>query len=264
VTRSRDVDAVALARLASLLADTTRAGICLALLDDRAWTAGELARLTGVCASTASEHLDRLVAGGLLAEERQGRHRYVRLAGPQVAQLVEELGSHTEPAASRQSSRTSPSPNTVQPPRSLRAVGATEALARGRTCYDHLAGRLGVALFDAMVDCGLLDTSTGIALTGHGLDWLTDLGIDVDVLRSGRRPLARTCIDWTERRPHLAGAAGGALCSRFVELGWVRRSRRPRAVEVTALGRRELERQLGEADAWSSTEPTLAAAAGSG
>ena len=143
----------------------------------------------------------------------------------------------------------------------MRAVGATEALARGRTCYDHLAGRLGVALFDAMSERGLLETSTGIALTVSGLEWLTDLGIDVDALRSGRRPLTRTCVDWTERRPHLAGAAGGALCSRFVELGWVSRSRRPRAVDVTALGRRELGRRLGDADAWSTTEPSLAVAA---
>jgi DNA-binding transcriptional ArsR family regulator len=273
MSRSRDVDAVALARLASLLADTTRAGICLALLDGRAWTAGELAKLTGVCASTASEHLDRLVGGGLLAEERQGRHRYLRLAGPQVAQLVEDLGGHTAPAAGQQplqsrqarqrpSLQSPQSPQSLQSPRSLRAVGASEALARGRTCYDHLAGRLGVALLDAMAERGLLETSTGIALTWSGLAWLDDLGIDVDGLRSGRRPLARTCLDWTERRPHLAGAAGAALCTRFVELGWVSRSRRPRAVDVTPLGRRELGRHLGGAEPWSATEPSLAAAAG--
>ncbi|MBO0513641.1 ArsR/SmtB family transcription factor, partial [Streptomyces beijiangensis] len=126
-----------LASFAALLADETRAGFCLALLDGRAWTAGELARSAGVAASTASEHLGKLIAGGLLAEERQGRHRYVRLADARVAHLVEELAAYAGEGPGGAA------------PRGLRAVNAQAALARGRTCYDHLAGRLGIAITEA-------------------------------------------------------------------------------------------------------------------
>ena len=126
-----------MAELAALLADGTRAGICLALLDGRAWTAGELARRAGVAPSTASDHLTRLVRGGLLVEERQGRHRYLRLAGPSVAQLIEDLAGHA--------------PTPPAPAGSLRAATASTALAYARTCYDHLAGRLGVLMYDALL-----------------------------------------------------------------------------------------------------------------
>src|SRR5688572_30450267 len=125
------MSAAGLAAFAGLIADPTRAAFCLALLDGRAWTAGELARHAGVAASTATEHLNRMLAGGLLVERRQGRHRYVELAGPHVAHLIEDLASQApaaEPAG--------------DPPQTLRAATATAALARGRTCYDHLAGRL--------------------------------------------------------------------------------------------------------------------------
>ncbi|MEU5940480.1 winged helix-turn-helix domain-containing protein [Micromonospora sp. NPDC047548] len=217
-----------LADLAALLADDTRAGICLALLDGRAWTAGELARCAGVAASTASEHLTRLVRGGLLVEERQGRHRYLRLAGPAVAQLIEDLAGHAPPAQ--------------RPARSLRAATADAALAHARTCYDHLAGRLGVRLRDALLTCGLLDGADGLALTSAGRDWLADLG--VEPLRGSRRPLVRDCLDWTERRPHLAGALGAALCRRFAELGWTARGS-GRSVRVTPAGVAALAEVLG-------------------
>ena len=222
-------DAASLASLAGLLADPTRAGICLALLDGRSWTAGELATVTGVCRSTASEHLDRLVAGGLLAEQRQGRHRYLRLASPAAAQLVESLAVQAGPGAV---------------PTSLRAVTAGEALARARTCYDHLAGRLGVAVLDAMTERRLVETRRGVALTEAGLQWLHGLGVDVERLEASRRPLARACLDWTERRPHLAGAAGAALCTRLLDTGWVQRTS-GRAVRVTDTGSRALRRLLG-------------------
>ncbi len=185
-----------LARLAGLLADRTRAAFCLALLDGRAWTAGELAAYARVAPSSASEHLTRLTEGGLLVERRQGRHRYVQLASPRVAELLEVLTAHLDPPAA--------------PPRGLRAVNASAALARGRTCYDHLAGRLGVALTDAMTERGLLDQDGGFALTGTGRTWFAEaLGTDAAALRAGRRPTARGCLDWTERRQHLAGVAGG-------------------------------------------------------
>lgn len=148
-----------LADTAALFADRTRAAFCEALLDGRAWTSGELARQAGVAASTASEQISRLVAGGLLAEERQGRHRYVRLAGPEAAALTEALAAYA--------------PGTSGP-RTLRASVRQDAEARARTCYDHLAGRLGVALADAMTARGLVDTGSGIAVTPAGRTWLAD------------------------------------------------------------------------------------------
>ncbi|MCG0062424.1 winged helix-turn-helix domain-containing protein, partial [Streptomyces tricolor] len=195
---TQDPRAAGLAALAGLIADRTRAACLLALLDGRAWTAGELARHAGVAASTLSGHLGRLVAGGLLAEERQGRHRYVRLADARVAQLVEDLAAQVPVAVVRQA------------PRTLRAASAGAAMARGRTCYDHLAGRLGTVLTDALTERGLLRQDTGFALTDAGVEWFGRAGVALDL--SGRRPLARACLDWTERRPHLAGAAGAALC----------------------------------------------------
>ncbi|MGB2567301.1 ArsR/SmtB family transcription factor [Micromonospora citrea] len=222
-------DGPRLADLAALFADATRATFCLALLDGRAWTAGELARAAGVAPSTASDHLTRLVRGGLLVEQRQGRHRYVRLAGPAVAQLVEDLAGHAPPAP--------------RPARSLRAVTADAALAHARTCYDHLAGRLGVRLRDALLARGLLDATHGLALTPDGRAWLTDLGVPAD-RPAGRRALLRDCLDWTERRPHLAGALGAALCRRFAELGWTAPGS-GRSVRVTPAGVAALADTLG-------------------
>ncbi|MEU2265984.1 winged helix-turn-helix domain-containing protein [Streptomyces olindensis] len=228
---TRDPQATALARLAGLIADETRAVCLLALLDGRAWTAGELARHAGVAASTLSEHLGRLVAGGLLAEERQGRHRYVRLADARVAQLVEDLAAQVGPA------------DRAVRPRSLRESSAGSAMARGRTCYDHLAGRLGITVTDALTARGLLEQETGFALTDAGLAWFEAAGIGLE--RRGRRPLARACLDWTERRPHLAGVAGAALCRHALDAGWCVRIGSERAVKVTATGERALFDLLG-------------------
>lgn len=221
-----------LASLAALLADETRAAICLALLDGRWWTAGELAAHTRVARSTATEHLHRLVEGGLLVERRQGRHRYVQLADPSVAHLIEDLSARLEP---RQDSV-----------HGLRAVTANAALRRGRTCYDHLAGRLGVAVTDAMTEAGLLDQSCGFALTQAGLGWLTDaLRLEPQDLRPGKRPLARGCLDWTERRQHLAGTAGAKLCQKFFDNGWIARVGSGRAVRPTAAGQAAMRDLLG-------------------
>ncbi|MGC5040839.1 ArsR/SmtB family transcription factor [Streptomyces sp. DT190] len=227
---TRDPQATGLARLAGLIADETRATCLLALLDGRAWTAGELARHAGVAPSTLSEHLGRLVAGGLLAEERQGRHRYVRLADARVAQLLEDLVAQVHPG-------------TAVRPRGLREASAGSAMARGRTCYDHLAGRLGVTVTDALTARGLLAQDTGFALTDAGVVWFETAGIGLD--RRGRRPLARACLDWTERRPHLAGVAGAALCRHALEAGWCVRIGSERAVKVTAAGARALSDLLG-------------------
>jgi DNA-binding transcriptional ArsR family regulator len=227
---TKDPQAPQLARLAALIADETRAACLLALLDGRAWTAGELARHAGVAASTLSEHLGKLVAGGLLTEERQGRHRYVRLADARVAHLVEDLAAQVSPAA-------------VPRPRNLRESSAGSAMARGRTCYDHLAGRLGIAVTDALTSRQLLRQDMGFALTDAGLAWFGATGIPLD--RKGRRPLARACLDWTERRPHLAGVAGAALCRHALAEGWCVRIGSERAVKVTATGERALTDLLG-------------------
>ncbi|MEU0027623.1 winged helix-turn-helix domain-containing protein [Streptomyces sp. NPDC006335] len=227
---TKDPQAPRLARLAALIADDTRAACLLALLDGRAWTAGELARHAGVAASTLSEHLGKLVAGGLLVEERQGRHRYVRLADARVAHLVEDLAAQIAPEAG-------------QRPRNLRESSAGSAMARGRTCYDHLAGRLGIAVTDALTARRLLVQDTGFALTDAGLTWFATTGIPLD--RTGRRPLARACLDWTERRPHLAGVAGAALCRHALDAGWCVRIGSERAVKVTGAGERALTDLLG-------------------
>jgi len=159
------VQAESVAAFAGLLADRSRASVCLALLDGRAWTVGELARHACVGPSTMSEHLSVLVDSGLLAQERQGRHRYARLAGPGVAELVEDLAAVA---------------GVPVPIQSLRGTRSHAELAAGRTCYDHLAGQLGVQLFDCMVRRALLDTRVGLVLTGAGSAWLARLGCDLD------------------------------------------------------------------------------------
>jgi DNA-binding transcriptional ArsR family regulator len=206
-----------LASWAKMLADATRATVCLALLDGRDWTPTELAKLAGVSRPTISEHLNLLVDGGLLSEVRQGRHRYVKLAGPETAELLEGLAALT--------------PRRTTPTTTLSAASKRDAFARARTCYDHFAGRLGVALTDAMTERGLLDWSDGIALTPEGARWLDELGIAVEPGRG--RPAVRSCLDVTERRPHLAGAVGAALCAHALRQGWVTHIPGGRALKVT-------------------------------
>ena len=224
------LDPESVARYAALLADRSRAAICLALMDGRAWTAGELARAAGIAAPTATEHLNILVGAGLLAEQRQGRHRYVRLASAETARLLETLSVAAGAPA---------------PVRSLRAVRAAADLAAGRTCYDHLAGELGVQLYDALVGHGLVTETDGLALTAAGRSWFADLA-GPDALRPPRtRPLLRTCVDWTQRRQHLAGALGAVLHVQLVERAWIRHSPSSRAVRVTPAGAAALAGLLG-------------------
>jgi DNA-binding transcriptional ArsR family regulator len=215
--------------LAGLLADTSRAAICIALLDGRAWTASELATAAGITRPTASSHLNQLVDAGLVTELRQGRHRYVRLAGAELAELIEHVATVAgRPAATR----------------SLRAVGVAADLAQARTCYDHLAGALGVRLFDAMEAAGLLCQASGLTVTAVGRSWFTELAGPA-ALHSGSRPLVRACLDWTERRTHLAGALGASLYQQLVVRGWVLPRPGSRAVRVTAEGEIALARLLG-------------------
>lgn len=206
--------------VAALLGDPARARIAQALHDGRALPAGELARRAGISPSTASEHLSRLVEGGLLAVERTGRHRYFRLANAEVAHAIESLAAIAPPA----------------PVRSLREASIGDALAEARTCYDHLAGKLGVQLTDALLQRGALIAAAGGFEAGPHLDAsLAALGV-----RSlpTRRPFALRCIDWSERRPHVAGALGAAICTRALEARWVERLPTSRAVRVTSAGHR--------------------------
>jgi DNA-binding transcriptional ArsR family regulator len=222
--------AARLAALAAALADETRAAICMTLLEGRAWTAGELARITAVAPSTVSGHLARLVDAGLCVTERQGRHSYVRVSDAATARLLDELASYAVPG--RDAAHATP------------VVAAPDPLARARTCYDHMAGRLGMAVTDAMKARGLLRTDGVFELTGAGLEWCARAG--VGVAGQGRRPLVSSCLDWTERRRHLGGLAGARLCGRALGEGWVVRPEGGgRGLEVTAAGERAFAELLG-------------------
>jgi DNA-binding transcriptional ArsR family regulator len=234
---------------AGLLADPGRAKVLLALVDGRALPASRLAAEAGVAASTASEHLAKLVCAGMLDVEAHGRHRYYRITSPDVVAAVEALA------------RISP----ATPVRSLKAGTKANALRQSRLCYDHLAGRLGVDLMAALIAQGALAGGDGVhhpeaaptdklsapghdidyRLTEHGTVLLGDLGIDLDALAAGRRPLIRYCLDWTEQAHHLAGGLGAALVTRLLELDWLRRKSQHRAVALTDAGQAGLNDTLG-------------------
>jgi DNA-binding transcriptional ArsR family regulator len=195
-----------LAPVASLIGDPTRIAILAALAEGQALPAGELARRAGVHPATATAHLRQLVEGELISVRVQGRHRYHELAGPRVAAVVEAL-AQLAPAT---------------PVRSLRTDRAAKNLAEARTCYDHLAGRRGVELRDRLlVEALRMVNDRDHRLTPRGCRLLEDLGIDPREVSATRRVFARTCVDWTQRRPHLAGALPAVLTRRFVELGWL-------------------------------------------
>ncbi|OKK22882.1 ArsR family transcriptional regulator [Streptomyces sp. CB00455] len=229
--------AALLASFAAALADETRAAICMTLLEGRAWTAGELARITEVAPSTISGHLARLTEAGVCVTERQGRHSYVRIADAATARLVDELASYAIPGRDAA--------------HAVLVVTAPDPLARARTCYDHLAGRLGMAVTDAMERRELLRTEGMFELTDAGRQWCAEAGISL--VHEGRRRPASSCLDWTERRRHLGGVAGARLCARALHQGWVvRPADGGRALEVTGGGERAFRALLGiTPDAWS-------------
>jgi DNA-binding transcriptional ArsR family regulator len=210
-----------LAAVAALLGDPTRARMLGLLMDGQAQTATELALEGGVAPSTASSHLARLTGAGLLEIVRQGRHRYFRIAGPEVAGAIEALMG-IAPRRAETASRS-------------RAEG--DALRHARVCYDHLAGAVAVRLLAALRHERLLaGGDRGMDLTPAGEAWCADLGLDVGALRGMRRPLCRPCLDWSERRTHLAGALGAALLGRLVALRLVRRRAGSRAVDLSPHG----------------------------
>jgi len=237
-----------IARVGSLVAEPARARVLLVLGDGRALPASVLAAEAGVATSTASSHLAKLVDGGLLSVERHGRHRYFRLAGEDVAQLIEALAR-------------------VSPPTEIRSrrVGTrAQAVRFARTCYDHLAGVLGTHLMDALLREGLLAGGDGVfdparagrdrlaapglehdyQLTERGLERLRAFGIEFEAMPR-RRPLIRYCVDWSEQRHHLAGALGAAVAARLFELGWITRAKRTRAVRITDQGHEGLRSTFG-------------------
>lgn len=221
--RFSDISPVEVASTAALLSDVARASILCALMDGRARTAGELASTAGVTPQTASGHLARLADAGLIVVVPQGRHRYHRLATPEAAQTLEALGV----LAAGQ-------------PRRLRVPGPRDAALReARTCYDHFAGRLGVAIADALRVCGgTVTQGRDVDITPEGERRFACLGVDVAALRGAKRPLCRNCLDWSERRPHLAGAVAAQLVRTALDRHWVERLKDSRAVRLTPDGRR--------------------------
>jgi DNA-binding transcriptional ArsR family regulator len=221
-----------LALPAALIGDPVRAAILSALSDGRTQPAGALAGAACVSPQCASNHLAKLTEGGLLAVEIEGRHRYYRLAPPQVAAAIEALAC------------LAPVIRSLENPRTSRA----RSLRFARSCYDHLAGRLGVAVSAAAEARGYLvisdQASKRYAITAAGKHWLETIGVDIGALKPAAAGFARRCLDWTERRYHLAGPMGGVLLFRFIELGWLRRDPATRAVSVTPLGAAEFARLL--------------------
>lgn len=230
----------AVSSAAFLIADPTRAAMLMALADGRAQPAGELAHAAGVTAQTASSHLAKLLAGGLLTVETQGRHRYYRLAGSHVALALENLASIAS-IGSIASITADGAPRRTPPSRTARE------LQFARCCYDHLAGSLGVAVTQALQDRELIVAAEDkqFEVTPAGTQWFDAIGLDVAALAPTRRGLARQCLDWTERRHHLAGPLGVELMSRLCAIGWLRRSKSSRAVQVTPKGWAGLKERLG-------------------
>jgi len=223
-----DADA-RVAPVAALLADPARSTILLALGAGRPLPAGELAALAGVSAPTISYHLKRLVDGRLVAAEAHGRHRYYRLADPAVMGLLEALATVAPPS----------------PARTFRAGQEAKAVRAARTCYDHLAGLLGVQVTEALVRRRHLETAgKDFALTRSGERLFARLEVDVAAARAARRRFAVACLDWSERRHHLAGALGAALLARLLALRWIERMPAGRAVRLTDRGRRGLRQHL--------------------
>lgn len=214
-------------RIAALIGDPARAAILNALMSGRALTAGELADEAGITPATASGHLSQLAEAGLIWPRKQGRHRYFALADDGVAAALEGLAGL---AAAKGHLRTRPGPRDAQ-------------LREARVCYDHMAGSRAVRLYDSMAARGFLTVDReSVVLTEPGAAFVTDLGIDLAGLTAGRRPLARVCLDWSERRSHLSGALGAAFLQRFLALGWLRGPGPGRHLEMTQEGTRAFDR----------------------
>ncbi|WJH39222.1 helix-turn-helix domain-containing protein [Aliirhizobium terrae] len=223
-----------IAQIASLIGDPVRANMLAALTGGQALTATELAAVGGITLQTASTHLSKLEAGGLLAQRKQGRHRYFALADEAAARLIETMMGF---AASRGHLRYRPGPK-------------DPALRKARICYDHLAGDFGVRMLDSFVCHGEIESDgENLSVTTKGRQQLEAFGIDLSALKSSRRPLCKSCLDWSERRSHLAGTLGKALLSHMFEKGWARRSADSRAIIFSPEGERKFLLQFPLPDA---------------
>jgi DNA-binding transcriptional ArsR family regulator len=221
---------VDIAEIASLMGDVARGHMLAALMDGRALTALELALTARVTPQTASSHLAKLTAANLLAMEKQGRHRYFRLASPRVAEALESVLTLAGDG----------------PPRHRPPTRIDKEMRNARTCYDHVAGVLGVGVTDSLVTRGHVAIAGDAGeVTASGVVFLEELGVDVTPRGKSRRIFCRPCLDWSERRPHLAGHVGAALCAHFLEADWVRRTRESRALKITPLGRDKFAELFG-------------------
>lgn len=227
-----------IAHTASLVGEPARTAMLLALMDGRALSANELAAAGNIGAATASRHLALLVEAGLLAMQRQGRHRYHRLASPEVARVLEGLAQMTQLAAQQ-----TPLRRTVTGPRDA-------AMRLARTCYDHIAGRLGVAITQHLLDNGAIEFEGEAGhVTDQAATVLKRLGVNAAALSEsgGKRPHCRPCLDWSERRAHVAGRLGALICSHCLDSGWLLRRDGSRALDVTPKGAVALRNALGHA-----------------
>jgi DNA-binding transcriptional ArsR family regulator len=223
-------ESVQISEVAALVGDPARANILSALMDGRALTAGELAFAAGVSPQTTSGHLAKLTEARLLVPQKQGRHRYFRLATPAVGRMIESIMAVAADG----------------PPRHIPPGKFDAALRNARTCYDHFAGRLGVGLADALVERGhVVLGEDGGEVSAPGIGFLAEFGIDLAAVRQSRRAFCRPCLDWTERRPHIAGAVGAALAGRCFEMRWFERMRDSRALVITPAGRSGLAEVFG-------------------
>lgn len=219
-----------IARIAALIGDPARANILGALMSGKALTATELAFEAGVTLQTTSAHLAKLEAGGLTHVRKSGRHKYISLAGPEVAGVLEALMGL---AAGRGHLRTRPGPS-------------ESALREARVCYNHLAGARGIAMYDAMLARGdLIEQGGDVSLSTAGATFVAEFGIDLAALEKGRAPVCRTCLDWSARRTHLAGGLGRSMLARIETLGWAKREKSSRVVRFTRAGGVAFEAQFG-------------------
>ncbi|MBO4228280.1 helix-turn-helix transcriptional regulator [Bradyrhizobium neotropicale] len=225
-----------IAMVASLVGDPARANMLTALLSGRALTASELAQEAGITPQTASSHLSKLETGGLIEPEKQGRHRYYRLTGTDVAGVLEGLAGLAARAGHMR----------------VRTGPKDPALRRARICYDHLAGDLGVQMLDSMKKQRLIRQSKdAMELTGEGKRFIAKaLQIDADALLHPRRPVCKACLDWSERRHHLAGTLGAAIMERFTELKWAARDTTPgsRVVNFSRNGEKRFAALFGSGE----------------
>ena len=219
-----------IAYIAALIGDPARANILTALMIGKALTASELAQEAGVTVQTASSHLQKLVQGDLLLVRKQGRHKYFTLANDDVAHVLEGIMGLAAGAGHLR----------------IRTGPKDMALRHARVCYSHLAGHMGIRLYDSLTASGyILLSGEKLELTDEGIKFVQAFGIDIDALHTKPVPLCRQCLDWSERRSHLAGSLGRAFLSKFEALGWAKRAQKTRIVKFSPTGEAQFEALLG-------------------